>query len=371
MKTLKTLAIICLGALLCGACTSGSNEQEQASGLVLSFSPSTIYDNGEDYAEPTLKLNGAVVTDYTLYNALTDEVVVLENGRFTSTTKGTFTFWASHGTLTSNTAKVTVITTPPAAPEAPVDATPSQTNFKRRVLLTQFTGTGCGWCPEMMNALYLVNQKRGDDIVIAAAHLWNTDDPMYLADAPSLDNSQSVFSYPGLTVDLIDSDGGTSRVETYIINMINKALNRVDVKGGIAANTLYYADKGFITATVLVKAKETTEFRVGAWLLEDDIYAKQANNGITPVEGVDFNTHHNVIRIADSRKTNMDFSGHDLGKIEAGATATKNFYFELKDGWNPEKLRVVFFISTKEGDEWYVNNVVSASSNGTLDFRYE
>ena len=135
-----------------------------------------------------------------------------------------------------------------------------------------------------------------------------------------------------------------------------------------------------------VKAKETTEFRIGAWLLEDNIYGKQSvcadpykttGELIQPLEGVDFNNHNNCIRLADSKATNTDFSGFSLGVIEAGKTASREFAFKLKTNgagsatkWNHDNLRVIVFISTKEGSKWLVNNVVKAPKDGVVDFEY-
>lgn len=372
MKTLKTFAILCLAALFCGACATDDNDATTDSGLVLSFSPSTIYDNGEVYAEVTLKYNGAIVnySDYTLYDAVTDKPVALENNRFSSTKKGTYTFWAAYGTLQSNVAKVTVIATPPKAPEAPEDDDPANTNFKRRVLLTQFTGTACGHCPKMMNALYLVNQQIGDDIVLTAAHLFTEDDPMYLINAPSLDNSLGVNTYPDIVADLKKNTGDTYATSNYVTSLVNNAFSRVDVKGGIAANVEYHEDKGFITATLLIKAKETAEFRVAAWLLEDNIAAGQANSGYTPVDGVNFGIHNNVVRKIEGKQSNMDYTGLSLGEIKAGETKTQEFAFELLDDYNRDNLRVVFFISTKEGNNWYVNNARATAKSGEFGFEY-
>lgn len=47
---------------------------------------------------------------------------------------------------------------------------------------------------------------------------------------------------------------------------MNSSLGRVSVKGGIAVNSNYDAEKGYININALVKAKETAEFRIGALL---------------------------------------------------------------------------------------------------------
>ena len=67
-----------------------------------------------------------------------------------------------------------------------------------------------------------------------------------------------------------------------------------------------------------------------------------------------------------------------MGEIEAGKTASREFAFKLKDNgkggknyWNHDNIRVIVFISTKEGNNWYVNNVVKCPKDGSVDFEYE
>jgi hypothetical protein len=82
--------------------------------------------------------------------------------------------------------------------------------------------------------------------------------------------------------------------------------------------------------------------------------------------------------LADSKASNTDFSGYSLGTIEAGKTASHEFAFKLKENgagsktkWNHDNLRVIVFISTQEGNKWYVNNVVKCPKDGSVDFEYE
>lgn len=384
MKTLKTLATLCLSALLFVGCdpVGGDEGGNGTDGLILSVNRSFIYDNDganeNGIALFTLTYNGEAVTEgYTIYEGLDTP---LEGNTFTSTEKDkTYKFWAAWGTEISNTISVNVIATPPPAPAAPVDNNPSKTNFVRRVLLTQFTGTNCGFCPNMMNALYQFSTSANSDkAIIAAAHLYNASDPAYVDQAKNLDAAMGISGYPSLIADLNKTAKGNADYAS-VVSLVNKAQSRVAVKGGIAVSSKYYEDKNYIVINATVKAKTTGEFRVGAWLLEDGVFATQANNGITPVDGLEnFNTHNNCVRIANSQLTSSDFSGFSLGTIEAGKTASMEFAFELKnngrggkDYWNHDNLRVIVFISTKEGKNWLVNNVVKAPKDGSVDFEYE
>ena len=284
-------------------------------------------------------------------------------------------YWSDYAdAIFSESGDDSTITDSVATPE---DKYPSKTNFKRRMLLTQFTGTACGFCPRIINALYQLNSSSyADDVVLTAAHLYNSTDPAYLSSATSLSSSLGVSSFPNVCVDL-NKSAITNSSYSSIISLIDSASSRVSVKGGIAVNSKYDAENGTIALKALVKAKESTEFRIGAWLLEDGIYGVQANNNYTPLDGVDFNTHNNCIRTAYSNQTNSDFTGFSLGIIEAGKSASHEFAFSLKNNgtgdqthWNHDNLRLVVFISTKEGDNWLVNNVVKIDKNGSVDFEY-
>jgi hypothetical protein len=388
MKTLKTVALLLVGALSFVGCEPvDNNGNDGKKSLILVADKTTIYDNGIDGATFTLYYDGMILTEgYDLYIGEGDEMVA--GNKFTSTKQGTFEIWAAYGAAISNTVNINVVATPPPAPAAPEDNNPSKTNFVRRTLLTQFTGTGCGYCPLMMNALHqiLTSSVYGDKVVVAAAHLYNESDPSYLLEAQTLDNALGVNSYPSVFSDL-DKNGFGDATFAALKTCVDKAQARVAVKGGIAVSSKYYADEEYIVINASVKAAEATEFRVGAWLLEDNIYGKQSvyadpykNTGelIQPLDGVNFNYHNNTIRLADSKASNTDFSGYSLGVIEAGKTASREFAFKLKangngskTAWNHDNLRVIVFISTKEGNKWLVNNVVKCPKDGSVAFEYE
>ena len=385
MKTLKSLLIICLGALMFTGCeqlddsstSNKGNGTDQAAedvdipteGLYFHISKRNIYDDGVDKVIFTVYLDGEILTEgYEIY--LGDNLYEGGNS-FSSTKQGVYTFWASYGALFTSNTYVTVIATPPTPPAAPVDNNPSKTNFKRRVLLTQFTGTGCGYCPNMVNALYQVTSVKSlnDKIVLAAAHLYNANDPAYLLDAKTLDNSLGVQGFPCIYADLNNATA-TSASYAAVTKLINDSYARTEAKGGIAVNSKYYEQEGYIVLHATVKANTSTAFRIGAWLLEDNISGVQANYGTTPLAGVNLDIHNNCIRFADSQYSNMDYSGVFLANIEAGKTASKWFAFKMEKNWKPENLRVIVFISTKEGNKWLVNNVVKCPKDGSVDFEY-
>lgn len=382
MKTLKTLALICLGAILFVGCNpdNGGDGQNGAKGLILKADKYEIYDNGgtNEHGIATFRLtfNGEPVTEgYTIYDENDNPI---EGNTFSSTKIGYYEFWAEYGAaMTKVNIGITVVATPPAAPAVPTDNNPSKLNFHRRVMLIQFTGTGCGYCPSMVTALHAIgeNEATKNSFVLAAAHIggYASGDPALMTEGKTLDDAFGISSYPNLVVDMAPNSGNVYATESYLTSQINKALSRVSVKGGIAANSEYHADKNYVMVNALVKAKETAEFRIGAWLLEDKIEGVQTVSAdANTVSGINYNIHNNCIRKVKSQQPtdDFDFTGLTLGTIEAGQTKPYEFAFSLKNAWKSENLHVVIFISTKENGKWRINNIINAPINGSVDFEY-
>ena len=382
MKTLKTLALICLGAILFVGCNpdNGGDDQNGTKGLILKADKYEIYDNGgtNEHGIATFRLtfNGEPVTEgYTIYDENDNPI---EGNTFSSTKIGYYEFWAEYGAaMTKVNIGITVVATPPAAPAVPTDNNPSKLNFHRRVMLIQFTGTGCGYCPSMVTALHAIaaNEETKNSFVLAAAHIggYAGSDPAKMEEAKTLDDAFGISSYPNLVVDMAPNSGNVYATESYLTSQINKALERVSVKGGIAANTEYHATKNYVMVNALVKAKETAEFRIGAWLLEDKIEGVQTVYAdANTVSGINYNIHNNCIRKVKSQQPtdDFDFTGLTLGTIEAGQTKPYEFAFSLKNAWKSENLHVVIFISTKENGKWRINNIINAPINGSVDFEY-
>ena len=385
MKALKLFATLCLGSMLVASCTpdNGEGNNSKDAGLVLSLDKSFIYDNNGatsyGVATFTVTYNDVVLNEgeYTIYeevnlgNKITEDVA-LEGSTYTSNEQGNHYFWAEYGLeFTKTKTLLMVVATPPAAPAVPTDNNPEKLNFKQRVLITQFTGTDCGFCPGMINALHIAknNPVYGDKFIIAAAHLYNDSDPAYLSDTPQLASLFGVSGYPTINGNMYKNEG--NKTSEAIIELIDDCFEVNPIKGGIAVKSEYHASAKYIVLSALVKAKESAEFRIGAWLVEDGIKGSQANGGFSPEPGVDFNTHNNCIRMVNSRQNYKDYSGLTLGTINAGESKSYEFAFPIANGWKGDNLHVVVFISTKDkSGKWYVNNVVNVDKNGSVDFEY-
>ena len=393
MKTLRLLAILCTTLLLCNSCLKGIGwEEEQRenqnpdvpqTGLELTATPSTIIANGEDYAVLEVKFNGETLTEgFTLYDD-EDNIVELENMEFHTTTAGKYKFWAAYKSYNSETITITAKepeNDTPEPPQGPEDNDPENINFKRRVLLIQFTGTGCGYCPGMSAALKecLQYESFADSVVLTAAHRYNSSDPAYLANY-ALDQAMGITGYPSLVADMYYMTSLYNNMAKFIrADLLPATIDRTTTKAGISAVSYIEEDQVIIKATV--KAAEESLFRIGAWLIEDGIYGQQSNYGIA--EG-NFDIHDNCIRVADSKVTSSDYTGHDIGPVDEdgnvqpikkGETAEYTFTIDLKDKWKRENCSLVIFVTAPEKvqgrESFFVNNVIEMPLEGEVAFEY-
>ena len=369
MKSLKSLLMLCIAAMLCGACAENGGDEGNGA-LTLSANPSSIMANIET-AQLVVKIGNKRLSadEITLYN---EKGVVIEvpNLQFSSDTPGTYGFQAGYhhptnGDMLSNFITVRV-TKEVAMPEAPVDAEPSNLNFARRILLAQFTGSECPYCPYMSKLLRTALETYGNEVVLCAIHQHTSKDNAYL-DNPILTSAMGVSGFPTIVADM-HKNYKTSNYnsQTAVNNVISGAIKRVEARAAVAATSLYDSENGTIAVLAKVKANTTGEYRVGMWVLEDGIESPQ-NNALSSAD----NTHNNCVRYVDSKAGGRDYSGLSVGTINSGEYANTRFILDVENHWNMENCHVVVFVSSKESDgKFYVNNIIDVPLNGSVGFNY-
>lgn len=385
MKSWKYVMMGLAAALLTVSCGGGGGDDEPTptpptpkpeAKLVLSSDKSQITADGKDAATLTVKLgNDVVSTGYTLYDG-DNKKVTLTDGKFTTTAEGTYKFWASYRSKNSETIEIKAVKAQGGGgdnPDTPDDPNKDNLNFKRRVLMIQFTGTGCSNCPRIINMLSDLFAIEGvkDKAVLVAAHRYNSSDPAYLSAA--LDYQVGISTYPHINIDFNQETNHSQSNVEYNQKLIDQQLNRKAPLVGISAASVYDAATRTVSLTAAVKAAEEGEYRIGAWVIEDGIKGTQSNNG-TPGDWKDF-IHNNCIRYCDSKRSSTDYSGHDLGKITKGTTVEYNFQIPLAEKINSDNSRLIVFVTSPEvvgtRKMQLVNNVIKVPLNGSVAFEYQ
>lgn len=387
MRIIRLFASLLLPAVMLISCNKDTGNANTGTGetpstaksITLNVDKDLIKSDGSDVATFTVFTDtGEQIKDEVLFFNENGEPLEIENFKFSTDKQGEYKFWAAHKTFNSQTVTIRAINA--TAPDVVTDPQPSNTSFARKMFIIQFTGTNCGFCPSMMYIMNGAFNTTGlkDKSVIAAVHSYNNNDPGYISNPKPGDFGGN--GYPYLALDMLRAYGDYAN-EAKLTAALQETYNFQEAKVGISANPRIEKDfdadgdpnetDDYLLVRVSVKAAETGEYAVGAWLMEDGLYGKQADGmGIKQIDKEhDYDTHNNCVRVTDS-KNGRDWIGHELGKIEAGKSKEKTFLIMLKDSWEKENMHLAIFVTVKGEDGYYVNNVIDCPIDSAKPFEY-
>lgn len=333
-----------------------------------------------DTATLTVTLGEEVLTGGVTFYDVDFNEMNIPDFKFKASKAGDYVIVASYGTYISES--ITVKATDLAIPASPVDPQPSNVSFKARVLLTEFTTVGCSACPAMKRILHNLEEdaEMADKIIFTECHsglVGSVADPCYLHDR-AFEDYCAITGFPTVKLDIDYLLKDRNGIRTVIDELVAAKESTVP---GIAVNSKL--ENGNVVAKVTVKAAADASYRVGAFLLEDGIYAKQTN-----ADADWMNTHDNVIRYVDA-SYKAKYYGYPVADIKAGKTADIMFSWYLDDIWeygsnkgainggiawperNDEKLHMVVYVSMSDGQGgYYVANAIDCPINGETPFEY-
>ena len=354
-----------LMAFLMVSCDDNAKPEEQGGELVITFDKDIITSDGKDFSTITVKFNGEPVTEGVEFFDADNEPFEIPDFKFSTSQEGEYEFWAAYKVSMSE--PVVIKAVPFSIPAPNNDPEPSNMSFKRKVFLTQCTGTGCGYCPGMIKVLDDLMDDEGitGNVVLAAVHSYNSDDPAYIS-APS-SGALGGNGYPFLSIDLSVGYNDYTKKDPALVDAITSRLSQ-KAKVGISVNPMLM--NGYLVTKVSVKAAEAGEYLVGAWLVEDGLFGTQAD--YLGIKDSSFDTHNNCVRIADSK--GEGFAGYSVGELEVGQVVDKTFVMKIKNSWKQENLHLIVFTSNpyQKGKFTYyeVNNVVDVPIDEPTPFEY-
>ena len=359
---------------------------------------STVFQRGQEAVFIIVRKDGKVVNDANkikfYLNGSTDEITdtdfqmvdyvdanddLYTLPQYTPAETGVRDIWLSYGSANTKNKPLRITAVDFAIPSRAIDTDPENTSFEARVLVNQFTGTGCPNCPYWSSAIkdLKADEQYKDGFVLAAAHCYNEDSTNPKVDkvalnAPyaNLPNIFGVSNYPTVIINMSHSYGnnGRSGNKENLKKFIDNARLTTPAAGISARSNV---EGSTVIARATVKAAKAGEYRVGAWLVEDELYAPQNNS--SGIFDYDFDYHESVLRIADSFHSTGSgiyrYRGYTLGELAEGQVVDYVFTMELESHWRTENCRLVFFVTG--GEQFNVVNVIETSSlNSSVEFDY-
>lgn len=225
-------------------------------------SNSDTYYYGEEVVFNVVGNNGANLT-----NQATISVVggnELEGNTYTTSNEGVVGFIASYEDLTSPVYEINVL--------------PTATKFNQNVLIEDFTGTWCGYCPRISYAIELVEEQTTDAYVVAI-HRGSTNpssgsyDP-YNYSAGALENLIGLEGYP--TGMLNRTTEWNSPEPSYVNQVINLTSGQADV--GLALSPTLNDNTMNIDVNVKFGGQfSASNAKLVVYVLEDSLEFNQTN----------------------------------------------------------------------------------------------
>lgn len=244
----------------------------------------------------------------------------------------------------------------------------SETNFIKRVLIEDYTGTWCGYCPRVAHAVELVKAQTDEPnhtAVVVAIHR-SSSNPASLTYDP--------FNYNTSEVEALLSTAGypkgyLNRMTLWQSpepNNLNQAIGLTqgeNPKLGLAMTSS--VDNDTIALDVNIKfSKDFEGIKVVVYILENGLVYDQHNyteyyNGSDIIENFE---HNHVLRECITPLLGEAITG----STTIGDTYTKTFNVAVPDNvQNAEELEFVAFVVDSEGNSI---NVRSAKPNEAQEF---
>lgn len=367
------MAIAMMSTALVASCSPEGEELPSDQELVITADKFLLVADSADQVFLTVTLGDADIT--TKANIYINDVK--KNCTVFSTAEaGTYHVYASYAGQISNT-----ITLKAAGDNLFPDflADPQETafsNFRRRILLVEGTGTWCQYCPYVIKAIEIFEEEdysQKDNAVIVAAH---SGDAIASTASEKVISHCSITSYPSCVYNFDKSTyhsyvGYASTTAQYINNAVATEMSE-PASVGICASA---AEDG-VTMAVRAKVKigQSGQYRINAFLVESGLMHYQTGANVST--GFDSSTiaHNHVLRAAACESPiSGSLLGSREGEWQAGETAEYYAAFELEDYdiKSVENCAIVVLVTKANAyNKYYVNNVITCAPNGKVAFEY-
>ena len=221
------------------------------------------------------------------------------------------------------------------SPKKEVVVNPVPIQFKKRVLVEDYTGTWCGWCPRISYAIEKLEEAT-DDAVIVAAH---QGDPMQFNKISSL---MSAFSVNGFPTGIVNREATWTYPQPDNVGQVTAKLAQ-KAYIGLAINSSLDGNNLSINAKVKMGYNYNT-LKLAVYIVEDNLVYDQENytsyyGGVSVLK--DFK-HHNVLRESLTNILGDQLPNENVGHDKL---FERNFTYSIPPAYNNSNIKIVAFVT--------------------------
>lgn len=326
---------------------NGGDSGSTIQSITITATPTDVYTG--DNIQFTVKGNNNA--DVSISSVIYVNATPLVTNFYTPTTPGTLSVYAVY--QVSSTVSVTSPTI-----QIPVS---QGISFNKRVLIEDYTGTWCQYCPRVAYAISQVLLQTTDAVPVAIHR--GSSDPYNFSAASTLETLIGLQGYP--TGMLNRKTEWNYPENNYISQPVNLTLG-TNPRIGLAMTNSVAGN----TASVQVNVKFGKNFsglKLVVYALEDNLVYNQTNStsfygGVNPIVNFDYD---DVLR---SFLTTSILGDDITGTTNLNGVYTKSFTYNISAGTNPANIHFTAFVLDSTGK---VLNTRDASSTATQAFEIE
>ncbi len=323
---IKYVNFLCVLLIFITGCSGGGEGDDEVNitNNVTSLTLSMSQDEaivGETIFFTAIDNTGTVRTYDTKYFINNVEI---EGNTYLFNETGTFEVYGQFENITSSKTEIIV--------------SPVPIQFKKRVLVEDYTGTWCGWCPRISYAIEKLEEETSDAVIVAA----HQGDPMQFSQINALMNA---FGIRGFPTGIINRSAQWSSPQPNNIGQVTAQLFEPSYIG-LAINSSEDGNKLSINVKVEIGSNYSS-LKLVVYIVEDELVYDQQN--YTSYYGggsvlKDFK-HHNVLRTSLTNILGDQIPKSNLGH---GKVFEKDLSYSIPSQYKKSNLKVVAFVTSGE-----------------------
>ncbi len=329
--------------------------------LGLRANKTKIYADGMDEIRFTVMQGNFDVTNFVQVCMPTGQCLL--KPVFTTTTPGTYEFYAAYASAPDNKSNTVTIEVVPAVTDSGFDPAKA---LQKNVTYFTFTATWCGPCYSFKQEMKTFLGRYGSNASVVNLYHSNSEPEVDASDFINPFTQQlgsaglQMNSVPTTYVDLSSTIVGSSgHGNNYINHILAPFRNSMESAAQTGIRVESFLEGGKVNVSVSAGAKAAGTYRIGVFLTEDNIVCYQ-NGG-----GNNYN-HTDVFR----QSASIDIFGDELPTMNAGDVKSVNYSFDIHASYNPDNLSLVVYTLRESGGKWIVDNSVKAPVGSLMPFRY-
>ena len=230
---------------------------------------------------------------------------------------------------------------------------PATENYERTLMLEQFTGQGCGYCPTGASIIEEGLEGIEDRVIWTAHHAGFAADDFTISNSESLVKTFGVSSAPAMmlnrentTFTCVNPDGSIED-KTQLVHTPSSFTDpastfkaKLEKEGEATVHIQTNLDGQKLTVAVYGAVKEQQDIRITAYIQENKLIGEQSDYATNQI--IKNYEHNHVPRV---------FMSATLGDAVTpeGKLYQKTYTVELDSKWNIDNCEVVAFVTKKTG----------------------